>query len=198
MNHSVRNKLTLLVGLVAAVLVACSSDNAASTDDSSVVPDSGIDLASTAQAIAADSSAMTRVAQPLIVECMAQLGFVYVPGDVNNGKSLSAVDQARYSAALQGSKRIEWSGLFGQRGSDPADGCVADARARVAGDLQAYVDIQSARRDVESLQVYVLELVNDGMSRAEAMSSETVQSNLPAIVDRWQVARAKGAAQLSR
>ena len=198
MNYLIGNKITLvLVGFVAALSVACSSDTAMS-DGPKTVPDSGIDLFSTTEAIWADTVAMQTAAQPLIVDCMAKLGFIYVPGDMDNAKSLSALEQAQYAAAMEGTKRIEFGGLFGQRGSFPADGCVADARSRVAGGLQAFVDIVSARHDVDSLQVYVQEMVKDGKSREAALRSDTVQSNLPVIVDRWQAAREKGVAQLSR
>ena len=195
MKYLMENKFKLvLAGFVAALAVGCSS---AKADGPDAVPDSGIDLNSTSLAITADTVALTKAAQPLIVDCMLKLGFTYVPGDMNNGKSLSTPELLQYGAAMEGTKRIEWRGLFGQRGSDPADGCVADARSRVAGGLQAYVDIASARHDLESLQVYIQGKVKAGQSREEAVRSETVQSNLPVIVDRWQTARAKGVAQLT-
>ena len=200
MNYLIRNKSKLvLAGFVAAIAVICSSAYAVMADGPNAVPDSGIDLDSTSLAITADSVAMEKAAQPLIVDCMAKLGFTYVPGDMDNAKSLSESERAEWDAAMAGSrsKRIEFSGLFGQRGSFPAEGCVADARSRVAGGLQAFVDIVTARHDVDSLQVRIQKMVEDGKSREEAVHSETVQSNLPVIVDRWQAARAKGVAQLS-
>jgi hypothetical protein len=197
MNHLIRHKSKLvLVGFIAALAVVCSSAYAVMADGPDAVPDSGIDLDSTTAAIRADSSAMMKAVQPLIVDCMSKLGFVYVPGDMNNGKSLSASEQAQWNAAMEGSKRIEFKGLFGQRGSYPADGCVADSRSRVAGGLQAYVDISTARHDVDSLHAYIQSEIKDGKSRDEAVHSATVQSHLPEIVERWQAARAKGVAQL--
>lgn len=190
-----KTKALLAAGGV-GLLAACSSAYAA-TGGSGTARLSDADLNTTVAAIQADTVALQEATQPLVVECMDKLGFVYVPGDENNGMSGSQEEQDAYSDALLGTKRVSYEGLGGLSGTHPANGCVADARAAVAGSLDAFVDLATARREIEVLVVYVQD---DASARAvsfdEAARADFVRSSLGGVIERWQGARDEGVAAL--